>query len=428
MHNSSSLTQSLIDFLDSSPTAWHAVANVAEKFKQVGFTELNSGESWPIEKEGRYFVNHRGSSFCAFVLPKTKPKKLRLFTSHTDSPGFKLKPKPETHSQTVQLAVEIYGAPLLNSWLNRDLGLAGRVYYTTHDKQTNEALVRLDEDPVMIPQLAIHLDRDINEKGLLLNKQEHLNALAALSSTIPPHTSLIETILRKKIDYEELIAYDLFLYPLEKARLIGYQGQLLASYRIDSLASVHAAMEALTAAPSPLDDEIKMVFFWDHEEIGSQTSLGAKSPFFNHTLERLLTAIGCSREDYFRLLSQSLCVSIDLAHALHPNHKEKHDPHHQPILGKGVVLKNNAQARYATDASSSLPIRLAAKKLGLPLQEFVSRNDMPCGTTIGPLQACNAGMPTVDIGCAQLSMHSIREIMSIQDHADMTLLLRTLME
>lgn len=299
--------------------------------------------------------------------------------------------------------------------------------YFDHQNKVNEQLVCLHEYPLIIPQLAIHLDREVNEKGLLLNKQEHLNALASLDTNLSEDRSYLEMILSKKVQFKELIDFDLFLYPLEKARLVGHEEQLIASYRIDSLASVHAILQAFLKDSTPLGNDIKMAIFWDNEEIGSHTAQGAESPFFNQIVERLLYSMQINREDYFRLINRSTCLSVDLAHALHPNYTDKHDPQHQPLLGKGVVLKYNAQQRYATDARSSIPIQVMGNLKQIPIQKFVSRNDIPCGSTIGPLQACISGMPTVDIGCGQLSMHSSREIMACQDHIWLCQLLENLL-
>jgi len=424
----SPIIEDFINFIDASPTAWHAVSAAQQRLMEAGFSKLAEHEAWKIQPGGRYVVERNGSSLCAFVAPRNLPKRLRLLASHTDSPGLKLKPKAEFRKyQAVLLGVEVYGSPLLSSWLNRDLGIAGRVLYKDSKGRARESLVRLDRYPVTIPQLAIHLDREVNEKGLQLNKQDHLHALAGLEASLKD-SSFLETALKEEVDLGQLIGHDLFLYPLEKPRLIGFDRSLLASYRIDSLASIHAALTALLQQLNPLDEEIKMVVFWDNEEVGSQTAQGAESSFFPQVLERLLASYQGSREDYFRLLNRSSCISIDLAHALHPNYADKHDPQHQPLLGGGVVLKSNAQQRYATSARSLLPVQLCADEKGLPLQKFASRNDIPCGTTIGPIHAFRTGMQTVDIGCSQLSMHSSRELMACQDHLDMCKLLESLLE
>lgn len=425
----SELIQNLIQFLDSSPTAWHAVEIAKDQLTKAEFIPLSEQHTWKLEPAQRYVVTRNGSSLCAFITPKHMPKQIRLFASHTDSPSLKLKPNPEIRkNKAILLGVEVYGAPLLTSWLNRDLGIAGRIAYQDTHGKIKENLVTLDKHPLVIPQLAIHLDREVNEKGLQLNKQEHLNALAGLENGFPEKTSFLESLLAEAIEFKHLISHDLFLYPIEKARLVGYQNSLLSAYRIDSLASVHAALTSLINHPDPLDDEIKMVIFWDNEEIGSHTAQGADSPFFSQTLERIIHAYNGSREDYFCLLNHSACISIDLAHALHPNYAEKHDPQHHPLLGEGVVVKTNAQQRYATSAHSSISIKTLAAQKHIPLQTFVSRNDIPCGSTIGPLQAAQTGMQTVDIGCGQLSMHACRELMACKDHIDMCHLLSSLMQ
>lgn len=421
--------EDLCVFLDSSPTAWHAVQSIEEKLIAHEFKELKEGERWHLQPGKRYFITRNGSSLCAFITPLSAPQRVLLLASHTDSPSFKLKPKPEIHRQKMVLfSVEVYGAPLLSSWLNRDLGLAGRIFYFDQNDRFQQSLVRLEQSPLTIPQLAIHLDREVNDKGLILNRQEHLNILAALEIQLPSTHSYLESLIRQSVDFKQLINSELYLYPLEKAQLIGYQKQMIASYRIDNLVSVHASLAALLEQVDPLEDEIKMLMCWDNEEIGSQTAQGAGSPFLNQILERILLALNQDREDYFRCISQSICLSMDAAHALHPNYMEKHDSQHQPIMGQGVVLKTNAQFRYASDAFSSAPIQALAKKQDLPLQIFVSRNDIPCGTTIGPIHSSLTGMPTVDIGCPQLSMHSCRELMASQDYITLCQLLKVLLK
>lgn len=415
----------LLTFLDDSPTAWHAIDSCRQRLNRHGFEEIHEGAQWKLRPGGRYLVTRQGASLCAFVMPLNTPTSMRLLASHTDSPALKLKPKPEIRKQNMILfGVEVYGAPLLSSWLNRDLGIAGKVIYEDRHGHIKESLINLSEYPLVIPQLAIHLDREVNEKGLLLNKQEHLNALAALDNGTFANGSYLETLLKTVIDLKELLNFDLYLYPLECARFVGYEKQMIASYRIDSLASVHAILTAFNEALEPLEDEIKMIAFWNHEEVGSQSTHGAGSPFLLHILERIMLASGAGREEFLRLLPRSSCISVDLTHAVHPNYPDKHDAQHQPLFGKGVVLKANAQQRYASDAHSALPVQLAAKQQELALQRFVSRNDVPSGTTIGPIHATLTGIPTVDIGAAQLSMHSSRELMASQDQLDLCKLLK----
>ncbi len=410
------IIQNLLVFLNHSPSAWQAVSLSCNHLVELGFEILSEKEKWAIQPGRGYIVTRNGSSLCAFITPKKIPRSMRLIGSHTDSPSLKLKPIPEIRKQgALLLGVEVYGSPLLHSWLNRDLGIAGRVFITDRNDVLHEHIVCLDQYPVIIPQLAIHLDREVNEKGLQLNKQEHLYALAAIDSSLE-NDSFLETILREKIHFKNLVSHDLFLFPLENARLLGYDHSLIAGYRIDSLASIHAAIYALSQSLEPFDNELKMIICWDHEEIGSHTYQGASSPFFNQIVERIVSSYEGTREDYFCLLNRSLCMSVDLAHAVHPNYPEKHDANHQPLLGQGIVLKHNAQQRYATSAYSSLPVHRISSQKKIPIQHFVSRNDIPCGTTIGPIQSTKTGIPTVDLGCAQLSMHSCREIIACRDH------------
>ncbi|MBA3721290.1 MAG: M18 family aminopeptidase [Parachlamydiaceae bacterium] len=426
---SNPIIQDFLSFLNQCPTSWHATAAAVKILKNKGFRELKEDQSWNLTPGNRYFVTRNDSSLCAFILPKSTPERVRILASHSDSPGFKIKPQPEIRKQNmILLSTEIYGSPLLNSWLNRDLGLAGRVTFVNSQGNIESTLVRLEDAPLTIPQLAVHLDREVNEKGLTLNKQEHLNVLAALNESLPPSSSYIETLLRQKIEFKQLLSSDLFLFPLEEARLMGFNQQMIAAHGLDNIASLHASLHSMVHNTSSHENDIKMIVCWDNEEIGSNTYQGVSSPFISQILERILLASNKGREDYFRLLNQSFCLSIDLSHAQHPNYMERHDPQHQIQMGKGVVLKHNAQFRYATDGNTSIPLKVLTKEFGIPLQNFVSRNDIPCGTTIGPMHSSLLGMPTVDIGCGQLSMHSCRELMSCQDHLDMCILTQAILE
>lgn len=414
----------LVSLLDHAPTAWHAVQYLSDALSKNGFLHLKEGTLWDIKPGKKYFTTRNGSSLCAFVTPRNPPSSVRLAASHVDSPALKLKPHAEfCYNQMTMLGVEVYGSPLLTSWLNRDLGIAGRVLFEDHTGHLVEKLVRLDQHPVVIPQLAIHLDPQVNESGLALNKQNHVNALASLTSS--SNTNYLQTLLKEEIGQHEYLSSDLFLYPLERASFMGLKAEMLAAYRVDSLASVHAIWKGLTFADKPSNDNLKMAVFWDNEEIGSETTQGASSPFFSHTLEKILLAYGQSRKEYFSLIENSICVSVDLAHALHPNYPDRHDPLNAPILGKGIVLKSNAKHRYATDARTGALITQLCKKQKIPLQHFVSRGDMPCGSTIGPLHASLTGMATVDIGIPQLSMHACRELMACEDQLNMIHLMET---
>lgn len=411
----------LLDFLQNSPTAPHAVDWMIHRLKAAGFTALDEGSKWHLQPGKKYYVQRSGSSLCAFVTPKKKAQKLILAASHTDSPAFKLKPNAEfTKENMVMLGLEIYGGPLLSSWLNRDLGIAGRVTLLTQKGEVEERLFRSEESPVTIPQLAIHLDRGVNENGLILNKQDHIAALACLKTGKKP---FLEELIAKQYSFKKLLSHELFLYPIDPPRLIGLDHELISAYRIDSLCSVHAILSGLLEADKPAEDTLKLAAFWDHEEVGSSSSLGAGSPFLAHTIERIALSSGLDREGYFALIHNGYCLSVDLSHALHPNYPEKHEPRHQVLMNKGIVLKTNAQQKYSSDALFTGRIVALCEKLKIPFQKSVGRNDIPSGSTVGPIHATLTGMKTVDIGAAQLSMHSSRELASCQDHIDMCQLL-----
>lgn len=415
--------QDLLKFLDSSPTAWHAVDSMKERLVAAGYQELSESESWKIVAGGRYYIVRQGSSLCAFQVPAETPIKAHIIGSHTDSPSFKLKPHAEfMRDEMCMLGVEVYGSPLLSSWLNRDLGIAGKVFYLDQKGNRKEALVRLDEHPVVIPQLALHLDRTVNDQGPKLNKQEHLSALIGMRELS------LQDLLKKQLKAQTILSSELFLFPVQPAAVIGFDNEFISAYRLDNLESVHASLNALIDHKKPHKNTLRCAIFWDHEEVGSGSSHGASSTFLPQVLERIFISLGHKREDYLRFISESFCISVDLAHAVHPGHAEKHDPQHRPMLGKGIVIKSNAQQRYATSAHSMATIVELCLKNRIPFQHFASRNDMPCGSTIGPLTATAMGISTVDIGCPQLSMHASREIVSSQDHLHLCTLLSAYFE
>lgn len=412
-------TQDFLHFIEEAPTSYHAVAFAVKQLVKADFEELREENEWKLKGGQKYFCQREGS-LIAFLTPQDRLESALILASHTDSPSFKLKPETEYVKEgMVMLGTEPYGSPLLSSWLNRDLGIAGQVLYTDRQGRFETALVNLRQAPVTIPQLAIHLDRKVNEEGLLLNKQEHLNALAAIDRSTgkskAKKRSFLATLLKETLPLKELVAHDLFLYPLEKPSRIGERGELLAGYRMDSLASVYPILSTLTQKKKTSQSALYMMALWDHEEVGSKSATGAESPFFSHIFERLALALRLSRENYLRLASRSLCLSVDLSHAIHPNYPERHDPQHKPKLGDGVLIKTSAQKRYATDAKPMRQLIETAKKKGIACTVFSGRSDIPSGTTIGPIQAALTGIPTVDLGIGQLSMHSARELIAEKD-------------
>jgi aspartyl aminopeptidase len=414
-------------FLDASPTSWHAVKEIGNRLAIQDFIPLYEEEKWQLERGKKYFIE-RGGALCAFCVPDAKPKRALILAAHTDSPALKLKPLPAFHKENMlQFGVEVYGSPLLSSWLNRDLTLAGRVVVTNNKGAHEERLVYLDDTTLMIPQLAIHLDREVNEKGLLLNKQEHLCPIVGLAEESKNPLESLEKLLRRHLSFRRLLSFELFLVPQEPAHFAGMDNEFLVSYRIDNLTSVHAALSAIGLSTKSSKHVMHMALFWDNEEIGSRTREGAGSPFLTDVLQRIAHCLNIDSEEIMMLKNNSLCVSLDMAHALNPNYPQKYDPQHSPLLGKGIVLKYNADQKYASNALSAAVIIHACQVLKLPYQSFVCRSDMPCGSTVGPIVAGNMGINTVDIGCPQLSMHSIREWMACQDYLDMVRLLSHLL-
>lgn len=409
-----SLIEDFRSFLDTSPTSWHAVRQVGTRLSLRDFLPLEENSLWKLEKEKKYFVS-RGGSIGAFCLPKKAPSRIFLMAAHTDSPSLKIKPKPDVlQNQMNLLEVEVYGGPILHSWLNRDVALAGRIFCKNKKGQIEEHLVFLDDVPMIIPELGIHLHREVNETGPLLNKQEHLMPLFSIQGD---KKATLESLLKRHFPFEELLSFDLFLVPLDPCRFIGMDGDIISSYRIDNLTSVHAATCALATYED--SDTLPLAIFFDHEEIGSLSWEGAASSFAIDLLVRIKNFYKLTDEEFLVLKRNSLCLSLDMAHALNPMHTKKHDPNHQPFLGKGIVLKSNANQRYASSAETLAQTVQIAQKANIPLQHFASRSDMPCGSTVGPSLTASTGIQAVDLGCPQLSMHSSREIMAVQDYLDL---------
>ena len=370
-------------------------------------------------------MSHGGSSLFAFVIPDGKKiAGFRIVGAHTDSPNLRLKPNAEYKKEGyAQLGVEVYGGVLLNSWLDRDCSLAGRAF--VRDDKTGkiqQQLVRFTKPMCRVTQLAIHLDRDVND-GLKLNRQEHLAPIFGLARDgAPDVAALVANELG--IAKEAISGQDLMLYDVVPPTLGGRDDELIFSARLDNLGMSHAGVQALIdAAPAAAAGElVPVVVLFDHEEIGSESAYGAHSGFLPRALERIVAgrAVGGSREAYHRALAGSLCVSADMAHAVHPNYASKHDERHRPALNGGPVIKINAQQRYATSAATAAMFRDLCKQLEVPFQHYSHRTDLPCGSTIGPIASTLLGIRTVDVGNPMLSMHSIRELCGAKDPALMT--------
>jgi aspartyl aminopeptidase len=412
----------LLAFLAASPTPYHAVHSAVTRLEAAGFHALGERDSWEALAPGRYYVVQEGSALVAFVVPRAPIAAFRIIGAHTDSPNLRLKPKPEyTKEGYLQLGVEVYGGALLNSWLDRDLGLAGRVMLRSGDRKTLESrLVRLDHPRLRVPQLAIHLDRDVNDKGLLLNKQEHLAPVLGLRSS---GEADIKALVAEGIGAAaaDIVHLDLMLYDTLAPALGGAHDELFFSARLDNLAMCHAGTQSLarTAVSAEAGSLSPVLALFDHEEVGSQSVTGAESHFLPRVLERLSRRGERSYDEHARVLASSLCLSADMAHAVHPNYESRHEPRHKPMLNGGPVLKVNAQQRYATSARTATLVEELCLSLEIPLQHYVNRTDLPCGSTIGPITSTLLGVPTADVGNPMLSMHSCREMAGVADAAMM---------
>ena len=415
------LLQDLLAFLESSPTPFHAVASAQGRLGDNGFTAVAETDSWSDLGPGRYALAHGGSSLFAFVIPEARRVTgFRIVGAHTDSPNLRLKPNAEYKKEGyAQLGVEVYGGVLLNSWLDRDLSLAGRVFVRgAHGVETK--LVRFTDPMLRVAQLAIHLDRDVND-GLKLNRQEHLAPILGLADAEAKDlATLVAEAL--SIGSDTIAGLELMAYDVVPPTTGGRSKEFIFSARLDNQAMCHAGVASLLAVSSKAlaGDLVPVVCLFDHEEVGSESAYGAHSAVLPRLLERIALARGGSREDFHRMLAGSICVSADMAHAVHPNYEGRHDARHKPVLNGGPVIKINAQQRYATSGPTAVMFRELCKQADVPFQHYAHRTDLPCGSTIGPIASTLLGIRTVDVGNPMLSMHSIRELAGTKDPTFMT--------
>jgi len=406
-------TDDLMSFLAASPTPYHAVANAAERLEKAGFRQVAETDAWEGTSGGKYVL--RGGAIIAWYVPEGAEAHtpFRIVGAHTDSPNLRVKPLPDSGAHGWrQVAVEIYGGPLLNSWLDRDLGLAGRLSL----RDGSVRLVNIDRALLRVPQLAVHLDRSVSTDGLKLDKQRHLQPIWGLGD--PREGDLIAFLEEESgLATGEVTGWDLMTHSVERPSYLGRDKELLAGPRMDNLLSLHAGTAALVAVATGDSrlSYIPVLAGFDHEENGSQSDTGADGPLLGSVLERSVFARGGSYEDRARAFAGTVCLSSDTGHAVHPNYAERHDPTHHPRANGGPILKVNVNNRYATDGSGRAIFAAACEKADVPFQSFVSNNSMPCGTTIGPITAARHGIKTIDIGAAILSMHSARELCGADD-------------
>lgn len=400
-------------FVKASPSSYHAVAEAARLLVEAGFERLVEADAWPTGPGRRFVV--RDGAVIAWVQPEdaTPTTPFRIVGAHTDSPSFKLKPNPDTGSFGWQQAgVEVYGGPLYNSWLDRDLEFAGRI--VTRDGAVH--LVRTG--PVLrIPQLAVHLDRGVND-GLTLDPQRHLHPVVGLAGGSGGDI-LAALAERAGVAAADVRGHDVFVADTQAPGLVGFDSELFASSRMDNLTSVHAGLTAIIASV-PDASAIPVFAAFDHEEVGSESTSGASGPFLQDVLRRIAIGQGADETDRLRAFAGSWCLSSDAGHAVHPNYPERHDPANHPVPNGGPLLKINAKQRYATDGPGSAEWARSCEQAGVPFQTFVSNNAVPCGSTIGPLTATRLGIKTIDVGIALLSMHSARELCGADDPGHLT--------
>lgn len=404
-------TDDLAAFVSASPSQFHAVASAAGRLEKAGFRRVAETDAWDGEAGGRYVV--RGAAVIAWYVPEgARPETpFRIVGAHTDSPNLRVKPRPDSGAYGWrQVAVEIYGGPLVNSWLDRDLGLSGRLVL----RDGSRHLVHVDRPLLRVPQLAVHLDRSVNEKGLTLDKQRHMQPVWGLGEV--DEGALIRFVAEEAgVGADDVVGWDLMAHDVQPPAHLGRDQEFLACPRLDNQMSVHAGTAALAAAAAPGLPYIPVLAAFDHEENGSESDSGAAGPLLGNVLERSVRARGGTYEDFRRAFAATVCLSSDMGHAVHPNYAERHDPTHRPMPNGGPILKVNVNQRYATDGAGRAHFVAACERAGVPWQTFVSNNAIACGTTIGPITAARHGITTADIGVPILSMHSARELCGADD-------------
>lgn len=408
------LSNRLLDFLNASPTPYHAVSTIQSRLIENRFEELQERDAWQLQPGGHYFFIRRDSSIIAFVVGDAAPEEsgLRVVGAHTDSPTLKIKPRPERLSQGyAQVGVEIYGGVLLNPWFDRDLSIAGRVTVRRLNELEHH-LVNLERPVAVIPNLAIHLDRQVNE-GRAINPEDHMRPVFTRSGDFSIREILSEQLQVAGVDVaaNDILEYDLNFYDTQPAALVGMNREFVAGARLDNLLSCHAGLEAFLASLEAPCAATRVLALFDHEEVGSSSDIGANGNMLLNLLERLAPA----PEQRQRMVARSTLFSVDGAHGIHPNYPHRHDQMHGPKLNSGPVIKIDANQSYATSGGTAGLVHMLAAARNTPLQTFVTRADMRCGSTIGPMSAAKTGMPTVDIGAALFAMHSIREMAGAED-------------
>ena len=413
---SSNHVKQLFKFIENSPSCFHAIKTITEELKNEGFVEIKEKDTWQIEQGKKYYVTRNLSSVIAFKIPQNDFKSFNIVASHSDSPTFKIKENAEIEvkNKYVKLNTEKYGGMICSTWFDRPLSIAGRIL-VKENNTVKTHLVNIDKDLVIIPNLAIHMNREVNE-GFKINRQvDTLPLLGLINDKLEKEDYLMNILAEElQVKKEDILNFELGLYEYEKGMLIGMNEELISSGRFDDLWMVYAGIKALVDSKENVATKVMICI--DNEEIGSLTAEGANSTLLNNILERIALGLGKDREGYYRALANSIMISADLAHAVHPNLGDKHDPTNRPVLEGGPVLKIAASGSYSTDSFNGAVFAGVCEAAGVPFQKFVNRSDVRGGTTIGPVTAANLTIPVIDMGAPVLGMHSIRELASVKDN------------
>ncbi len=414
------LALELLDFINASPTAYHAADTIKEYLKKEGFKELKEIEKWGLNKGEKYYIEKNNSAVIAFEVGTGDIVNdgFRIIGAHTDAPTFKIKPASEMKAENryVKLNTEVYGGPILSTWFDRPLSIAGRVAVKGNLALKPEIkLININKPLLIIPNIAIHMNRGVND-GYAFNAQKDTLPLLGFINEKFEKEGYLLTILSNElgVNKDDILDFDLFLYEYERGCLIGLEEEFISSSRLDDLCMLFSGLNGLT--DSKVNKATKVLVAIDNEEIGSLTAQGARSTFIKTTLERIVLSLGKDREEFFMTLNNSSMISSDVAHAVHPNQGDKCDPTNRPILGGGPVIKIAASGSYSTDSFASAVFQSVCKSAGVPCQKFVNRSDMRGGTTIGPMSAADLGISVMDIGTPLLAMHSVRELGSVKDN------------
>jgi aspartyl aminopeptidase len=421
--------QHLIDFIDESPSPYHVVSTIKKQLLEKGFTALNLTDKWNITQGGKYFVTQNDTAFFAFTVGTGAIEEFgfKIVAAHTDSPTFKIKPSPEivTNNKYIKFNTETYGGPILNTWLDRPLSVAGRVSVKSdYLLQPKTYLVNIPRPIMVIPNLPIHFNRTVNE-GVALNKQVDMLPVAALFTEKINKENVLANLIADEINVSitDIIDVDLNIYDVTKGCIFGINNEFISSGKLDDLAMVHAGLMAFADAPICNATNVFAVF--DNEEVGSRSKQGAGSPILKDILTRITALLGKNEEDTQRSIYHSFMISADMAHALHPNYPDKHDPVLKPIINKGPVIKIEGNQKYTTDSNSSAVFEMICKAAKVPCQKFVNRSDMVGGSTLGNVSAGQLAIKSVDVGNPMWAMHSVRETSGVEDHMYMITALKT---